>query len=388
MGERVVVAMSGGVDSSVAALLLKEAGCEPIGLFLRNGVSAPKGEGARPGRQGCCSVEDAQDARRVAVRLGIPFYALDYRERFERLIESFVASYQRGETPSPCVLCNQWLKFGSLLEFARDIGAAGVATGHYARTERRPDGRTALLRAKDGAKDQSYFLASLSQEQLAACRFPLGDLSKPEVREIARRAGLPTAEKPESMEICFVPGGDYRRLLEERAPGSLRPGPIVDERGRTVGEHAGFQTVTIGQRRGLGLALGVPAYVTEIDPARNLVRIGPRAALGRRSLCAERTTWVSREAPRAGEEIRCEAQVRHRHRAAPAVARALDRGGERIEVRFDEPVEAVAPGQAVVLYAGDEVIAGGWIGQFSDRRATAVRDPRGSSDESNPFDCR
>ncbi len=361
--ERVLVAMSGGVDSSVAAFLLREAGCDVVGLFLRNGVSSEGRAGSL--RQGCCSVEDALDARRVADRLGIPFYALDYKEGFGRLIDYFVDSYNRGETPSPCVLCNQWLKFGSLLAFAREIGAAAVATGHYARVERTGGGggagRYALRRAADRAKDQTYFLASLSQEQLAAARFPVGGLTKPEVREIARRAGLRVAEKPESMEICFVPGGDYRRLLAERAAGALRAGEIRDERDRAVGTHAGYQTVTVGQRRGLGLALGRPAYVTEIDPARNLVRVGPREALARRALRGERMTWVSRDPPAPGEEVRCEAQVRHRHPPAPATARALDEGGATVEVRFDRPVEAIAPGQALVLYEGDYVLAGGWI---------------------------
>lgn len=356
--ERILVAMSGGVDSSVAALLLKEAGHDVVGVFLRNGVKAP--ERGRPGHQGCCSVEDAADARRVADALGIPFYALDYREGFGRLVDHFVASYNRGETPSPCVLCNQWLKFGSLVALARELGAAAVATGHYARLAPRADGRLALRRAADAAKDQTYFLASLSQEQLARSRFPVGELTKAEVRERARRAGLRTAEKPESMEICFVPDGDYRRLIAERAPGALAEGAIVDERGREVGRHGGFQTFTIGQRRGLGIGgLAEPAYVTAIDPARNLVTIGPRASLARRGLVGERVVWGGRGTPPAGEWVRCTAQVRHRHRPAPAAARALADG--RVEVRFDEPVDAIAPGQALALYDGDEVVAGGWI---------------------------
>jgi tRNA-specific 2-thiouridylase len=355
---RVLVAMSGGVDSSVAALLLKEAGHDVVGLFLRNGVAAPEA-GGRPGHQGCCSVDDARDARRVADLLGIPFYALDYADGFGRLVDYFVDSYNRGETPSPCVLCNQWLKFGSLAELARGLGAEKIATGHYARTEPRPDGRTALRRAADPAKDQTYFLGSLSQEQLARSLFPVGHLTKPEVREIARRAGLRTAEKPESMEICFVPGGDYRRLLEERAPGALRAGDVVDEAGRVLGRHAGFQSFTIGQRRGVGVALGAPAYVTEIDAARNLVRIGPRAALERRELEARDVVWGARGEPAEDEWVRCEAQVRHR--ARPAKASAARISGARARVVFDAPVDAIAPGQAVVLYAGDEVLAGGFI---------------------------
>ncbi len=353
--ERVVAAMSGGVDSSVAALLLTEAGHDVVGLFLKNGVQA----GGRAGRQGCCSVEDAADARRVADALGIPFYALDYGGEFERLIDRFVAEYNAGRTPSPCVLCNQWLKFGALVEFARKLGASAVATGHYARIERREDGRRVLLRAVDRAKDQSYFLAGLTPAQLAWARFPVGGRSKPEVREIARRAGLRVAEKPESMEICFVPGGDYRRLLEERAPGSLRPGEIVDESGRAIGSHGGFQGFTIGQRRGLGLALTQPAYVTSIDAARNRLVVGPWAALARDELLADGVVWVSRNPPAIGEAIRCAAQVRHRHVPAAATA-TLEQGG-RLRVRFDRPVDAIAPGQVVALYDGDVVLGGGFI---------------------------
>ncbi len=357
--ERVVAAMSGGVDSSVTALLLKEAGHDVVGLFLKNGVSAPSD--ARPGHQGCCSVEDAGDARRVADALQIPFYALDYGDEFDRLIDRFVADYGAGRTPSPCVLCNQRLKFGSLGEFARRIGATAVATGHYAQVERAPSGRFALRRAADRAKDQTYFLASLSQDQLAACRFPVGGMTKPEVREIARRAGLRTAEKPESMEICFVPGGDYRRVLEERAPGSLRPGEIVDEGGRVLGRHAGHQGFTIGQRRGLGLAAPAPVYVTAIDAPANRIVVGPREALGRRELVATDVVWGAGDAPPPGETVRCAAQVRSRHAPAPAAAEALPDG--RVRVRFDAPVDAIAPGQAVALYdeAGEVVLAGGFI---------------------------
>ncbi|GIW71703.1 MAG: tRNA-specific 2-thiouridylase MnmA [Planctomycetota bacterium] len=387
-GERVVVAMSGGVDSSVAAWLLVQAGCEVIGLFLRNGIEAPAAQAGADGaeakagcasgaagagggarqrrlRQGCCSVADAADARRVADALGIPFYALDYSEPFARLIEYFVDSYQRGETPSPCVLCNTWLKFGTLLEFAERLGAVAVATGHYARRllpseqARAAGGRLGLLRARDRDKDQSYFLAGLDQHQLARCRFPLGEYTKAEVRALARQAGLKTADKPESMEICFVPGGDYRRLIAARRPGSVRPGEVVDTEGRVLGMHAGYQGYTVGQRRGLGLGgTGRALYVTRVEPATNRVVVGPRNLLARRDLLAERVNWVV-EPPEVGEPLRCEAQVRHRHRAAAATARRLADG--RVHVRFEAPVEAIAPGQAVVLYRGERVLAGGWI---------------------------
>ncbi len=376
---RIVAAMSGGVDSSVAAYLLVEQGYDVVGLFLRNGVEAerhhpgplPGGEGDRRGRgrgHGCCSAEDADDARRVADRLRIPFYALDYEREFGRLIDAFVAGYGRGETPSPCVLCNQWLKFGKLAEFARSIGAEAVATGHYARVERLPNGRMGLRRAADARKDQTYFLASLSQEQLAGVRFPVGGLEKSEVREIARRAALPrlVAEKPESMEICFVPSGDYRRVIEERAPGSMRPGDLVDARtGAGLGRHEGFQRFTVGQRRGLGVGgLERPAYVVSIDPARNLVLLGGREDLARRELTAGSMCWIAREAPAPGEELRAFARIRHNHRPAEATVRAVAGTGDRVRVAFAEPQEAIAPGQALVLYdAADPelVLAGGFI---------------------------
>jgi tRNA-specific 2-thiouridylase len=358
--ERVVVAMSGGVDSSVAALLEREAGRDVVGLFLRNGVTGDA-HAARPGHQGCCSVEDAADARRVADALGIDFYALDYGGEFERLIESFVDDYAAGRTPSPCVLCNRWLKFGSLVAFARRIGASAVATGHYARISETPGGPRRLLRAADRAKDQSYFLAGLAPEQLAWCRFPVGGMTKDEVRARARAAGLRTAEKPESMEICFVPGGDYRTLVASRAPGAMREGEVVDESGAVLGRHGGHAAFTIGQRRGIGVAAAAPRYVTAIDPRRNLVVVGPRASLAKESLTADRFVWTSRGAPPAGESIDCAAQIRHRHVPAPAIADALPDG--RVRVRFAAPVEAAAPGQAVALYDGDVVLGGGFIAE-------------------------
>jgi tRNA-uridine 2-sulfurtransferase len=360
--KRIVAAMSGGVDSSVAALLLQEAGYDVVGLFLKNGVKAPEpGQGSRPGRQGCCSIDDAADARRVADALRIPFYALDYGREFSRIIEYFVDEYNSGKTPSPCVLCNTWLKFGTLVEFAKKLGAEAVATGHYARVDvLEGDGpRYALRRAADRAKDQTYFLSGLTQEQLAWCRFPVGGLTKPEVREIARRADLRVAEKPESMEICFVPTGDYRRVLEERAPGSLREGDIVDEDGNALGRHGGFQGFTIGQRKGLKLAMAEPTYVTGLDPGQNRVIVGPREALAREELIAEKVVWGSRVAPAVGDKIPCAVQIRHRHTPVPATAEVEADG--RVRVRFDRPVDAIAAGQAVALYDGEYVLAGGFI---------------------------
>ena len=355
--------MSGGVDSSVAAKLLLAAGYDVVGLFLRNGIAAPTSPTTtsckRP-KQGCCSVEDAADARRVAASLDIPFYALDYSDQFERLIDHFVDSYNRGETPSPCVLCNTWLKFGELVAFAKRIGAVAVATGHYARVVNcEKTGRLAIARAHDSDKDQSYFLAGLNQEQLAWCRFPLGELTKPQVRDMASEASWSVADKPESMEVCFVPDGDYRTLIEKRRPGSLQAGEIVDSEGNVLGRHDGFQGFTVGQRKGLGVSATEPLYVQRLDTQSNRVVVGTRTLLARRGLVARDVVWNSVEEPKTGESFACKAQIRHRHRAQPAVATVL--ADTRIGVLFDEPVEAVAPGQAVVLFRGDTVLAGGWI---------------------------
>ncbi len=341
---RILCAMSGGVDSSTAAHLLVEGGHEVVGVFLRNGV-----EGAdAPGARGCCSIQDARDAARVADRLGIPFHVLDYRAEFAGLIEDFVAEYARGRTPNPCVHCNHALKFGRLFALAEALGAEAVATGHYARLE---GGR--LLRARDPQKDQSYYLFGLDPGRLARIRFPLGGLCKTDVRRIAAAAGLPTAEKPESQEICFVPGGDYRRLLARR--GRLSPGRFVDLEGRDLGPHQGYEAFTIGQRRGLP-ALGRPAYVVAIRPERREVVVGPREALAAGGLEAAGLHWLG-EAPRPGARV--EAQIRARHRATPARITAL--AGDRLSLAFEQPQDAVTPGQAVVLYRGDLVLGGGWI---------------------------
>jgi tRNA-specific 2-thiouridylase len=358
VSERVVVAMSGGVDSSVACLLMKEQGYDCVGLFLKNGISA--GPNASHFKQGCCSVEDAGDARRVAEHLGVPFYALDYGDDFGRLIDHFVDEYAAGRTPSPCVHCNTWLKFGKLTAFAQSLGAVAVVTGHYAQRVELPGGRFGLRRAADEAKDQTYFLASLSQEQLRWARFPLAAMTKDEVRDRAEAAGLRTARKPESMEICFVPDGDYRKVLEEHRPGTFREGEIVDhETGRVVGTHQGYPGFTVGQRRGLGVAAGHPIYVTEIEPATNRVKVGPKNLLARSRLLGERMTWVSVECPEG--PIRCRAQVRHR--SEPRLATATPLPGAEVDVALDDSVDAIAPGQALALYAEDEdlVLAGGWI---------------------------
>jgi tRNA-specific 2-thiouridylase len=354
---RVLCAMSGGVDSSVAALLLKEAGHQVIGAFLRLGPDAA-GAGRDGRHRGCCSVQDSRDAALVASRLGIPFYAMNYQGEFARVIDYFVEEYHRGRTPNPCARCNQWLKFGSLAERARALGCEAVATGHYARIDH-GQGRPRLLRAADPAKDQSYFLFLLPRETLGRTLFPVGGLRKPEVRAIARRAGLPVAEKPDSQEICFVPG-DYREVLRARNPERLLPGRFVDSSGRELGGHQGHQNFTIGQRRGLGVALGSPRYVVAIEPAENLVVLGDREELARTEALVEEVGWLSVDEPPAGISLAAEVQIRHRHRPVPARVTALP--GRRAQVEFAEPVEAVTPGQAAVFYSGEVLLGGGWIG--------------------------
>ncbi|MCO5172059.1 MAG: tRNA 2-thiouridine(34) synthase MnmA [Planctomycetes bacterium] len=357
--ERVVACLSGGVDSSVAAALLVEAGCDVVGVFLRSGATgAPAGE-----RQGCCSVEDALDARRVADRLGIPFYALNMEREFGRLIDRFAADYAAGRTPNPCVLCNRWLKFGHVLRFADQVGAAAVASGHYARVA--PEaGRVALRRARDRRKDQSYVLAVLEQAQLARVRFPLGALTKEEVRAMARARGLlRVADKPDSQELCFV-AGDYRDLLRERLPAdapALAPGEVRDTAGRLRGTHAGTAGYTVGQRRGLGIGgAGAPLYVVRTEPARRLVVVGGAADLGAGGLLAEEATWVGRRLG-PGEQARGRAQLRAHGAAHPVTVTCT--GPDAFEATFDAPARAVVPGQAVVVYdeADDAVQLAGWI---------------------------
>jgi len=351
-GERIVVAMSGGVDSSVAAALLVEAGAEVIGVTLHLA-----GESSR-----CCSLADADDARRVAERLGIPFYVANETERFRAEVTlAFADAYLAGRTPLPCVTCNSRFKFHHLLARARVFGAAGVATGHYARIGSDPaTGRLLLRRAADPAKDQSYFLYELGQAQLAAARFPLGELTKAEVRAHARRLGLATAEKPESQEICFVPDGDYAAVVEALRPGALPgDGEIVDGQGQVLGRHGGVHRFTVGQRRGLGLASDRRLYVTRIDASRNRVVVGAAEALGARAARIPRVCWVAGEPP--AEPLRADVRVRYRHAGAPATLEPLPDGGARVV--FDGPVSAVAPGQSAVFYAGDAVLGGGPIGE-------------------------
>jgi tRNA-specific 2-thiouridylase len=364
MTERIVVAMSGGVDSSVAAALLVEAGHDVVGVTMRVGGPSVTGDGTN--RFGtCCGTEAMEDARQVARALGIRHYVLNMEDEFEqKVVGGFVAAYGAGRTPVPCVACNSNLKFGSILGRARAWDAGAVATGHYARVRcDGASGRWRLLRARDARKDQTDFLWPLTQTQLAAARFPIGELTKDEVRAHARRLGLVTADKPESQEICFVPDDDYRGFLRRRAPALFRPGAIVDRQGRTLGTHGGVAAYTVGQRRGLGLTTGRALYVVDLDAERNTVCVGEAADLDGRELVAEGVNFIACDPPPS--PLRVEAKIRHSHRPAAASVRALD--GARAEVLFDVPQRAASPGQSVVFYQGDVVVGGGVIARPAAR---------------------
>ena len=350
--ERVVAALSGGVDSSVAAALLVEEGREVIGVTLNLAGGASR----------CCSLSDADDARRVADHLGIRFYVANYVERFRaEVIRPFADDYLSGRTPIPCVACNSRFKFDYLLERAEVFGADRVATGHYARVDVDPDTKRLRLRcAVDRQKDQTYFLFELGQEQLKAIEFPLGELEKEEVRARARELGLATADKPESQEICFVPDGDYASAVEKIRPGALPgAGEIVDREGQVLGQHPGIHHFTVGQRRGLGLSAERPLYVAGLDAERNRVVVGTVDDLNAKGARLVRVSWVSGVPP--NRAVRAMVRVRYRHLGAPALIEAQTDG--RATVRFDEPVRAVAPGQAAVFYDGDTVLGGGWIAE-------------------------
>ncbi len=351
---RVVVAMSGGVDSSVAAALLKEAGHEVVGLSMQL-YDQQQGE-VRFGS--CCTLDDLYDARRVAHRLGFPHYIVNFEREFnDEVIANFVREYTAGRTPIPCVHCNSDLKFATLLDRAEGLGATIVATGHYARVERGADGHVMLKRGVDRAKDQSYFLFSLTGAQLARAMFPVGNLTKPQVREEARRLGLGVSEKKDSYEICFVPDGDYASFVSRHAPETLGAGIITDQSGRVVGRHDGTHHFTIGQRKGLRLSSPVPLYVVDIEPASRRVTVGPREALERTTLQASDVNWIAGAPPPAA--IRADVQIRYRHHEAPA--HVIPIGSDQVQVRFDEPQVAITPGQATVFYDGDVVLGGGWI---------------------------
>ncbi|PWT81429.1 MAG: tRNA 2-thiouridine(34) synthase MnmA [Blastocatellia bacterium] len=354
---RIAVAMSGGVDSSVAAAMLAEQGHDVIGLSMQL-YDQTRGERSFGS---CCTLDDLYDARRVAAAIDIPHYILNFEAEFEdQVVSNFVREYVSGRTPIPCARCNSDLKFATLLSRARAFGADRVATGHYARVSWDDErGRYLLRRGADEAKDQSYFLFSLTQAQLARAVFPVGDRLKDGVREYARARGLPVADKRDSHEICFVPNDDYAAFVTEREPHASQTGVIVDEDGRVLGHHGGIHRFTVGQRKGLGLKAspqGEPMYVLALKPAEQQVIVGPKAALEQTTLTASDVNWITAE-PQA--TTRLTAQIRHRHRAAPAAVRVL--GDRKVEVAFDAPQLAVTPGQAVVLYDGDVVAGGGWI---------------------------
>jgi tRNA-specific 2-thiouridylase len=356
--QRIVVGMSGGVDSSVAAARLVEAGHEVVGVTMRVwGRSSGPESVSRFGS--CCGSEAVDDARRVATSLGIAYYVINMADEFDRsVITPFADSYAAGRTPVPCVACNTELKFGSLLARARAWDAVAVATGHYARVEYSSrTGRFALLRARDSRKDQTDFLWPLTQAQLAAARFPVGDLTKDEVREHARRLGLATADKPESQEICFVPDSDYRGFLRRRDPAVFRPGPIVDLAGRLLARHAGVAGFTVGQRKGLGLATSRPLYVVDLDAETNRVTVGDASDLEQDRLVAAHVNFIAGASP--ASPLRVTAKIRHNHEPAPATVRPLP--DDRAEVVFDQPQRAITPGQSCVWYDGDEVVGGGVI---------------------------
>ncbi len=358
---RIVLAMSGGVDSSVAAWLLREEGHEVVGVFMRHGVRAEEKcgiEGPAQGRrQGCCSAADAADARRVAELLGIPFYAVNFDEEFGRIVDYFVDEYRSGRTPNPCIVCNTWLKFGKLFEYADSVGAEYVATGHYARLVDGGDSAgPALHRGRDESKDQSYVLFGIERGVLSRLKFPVGEHRKDEIRRIAQRIGLRVAEKKDSQEICFVPDQNHARFIRSQ-PGAVdTSGEVVTTDGTVVGRHDGLERFTIGQRKGLGIAFGEPRFVIRLEPAQRRVVIGTRDELERTSLTASGANWLVR-APE--EEFRCEVKIRYRSRAVGATVEPLPDG--RLAVQFDEPRHGVAPGQAAVCYDGDRVLGGGWI---------------------------
>lgn len=357
---RVVLAMSGGVDSSASAVLLRRQGHEVIGLFMRTGVQHPPVEGTAAARadhkKGCCSVQDAWDARRVADRLGIPFYALDFRAEFDRIIDYFADEYVRGRTPNPCVVCNTWLKFGQLWEFARQLEADYIATGHYARIVPGPQGAE-LHRGVDLSKDQSYVLWGIRREILEHILFPVGGSTKSEIRSLAREAGLEhVASKPDSVEICFVPSGRPSEVVRARRPGTIRRGPIVDRHGRILGEHDGIDRFTIGQRKGLGVATGRRQFVLELLPETQTVVVGDYDDLLATGLEAEGVNWLCD--PLNGE-VEGWVKIRYRHPGVAAVIRPQGEG--RVVVRFAVPQPAVTPGQAVAFYAADRLLGGGWI---------------------------
>ena len=350
---RVVVGLSGGVDSSAAASLLVEQGYDVVGITLKvwpqDCVSRAEDK--------CCGPQAVMDARSVADKLGIPYYLIDESKEFQRdVIDYFAAEYRAGRTPNPCVMCNEKLKFGNLIDRAKKLGASYVATGHYARLEKR-NGRTVMLRGRDARKDQTYFLFSLGQEQLAHMMFPLGELQKAETREVARCVSLKTAEKQESQEICFVPDKDYKKFLTTAGLVEEHRGEIVDTRGQVLGHHDGIEFYTIGQRKGLGISSPTPLYVVELDPENNRVVVGEEGLLLRSEFWIDRCNWIPFEDLEGPIEV--SAAIRYNHPGAAATVEPAE--DARAVVRLHEPQRAVTPGQACVFYQDDLVVGGGWI---------------------------
>jgi tRNA-specific 2-thiouridylase len=372
--------MSGGVDSSVAAWLLKKEGHEVIGVFMRHGQELEdrcSTESNNRSKQGCCSAADASDARRVAEMLGIPFYALNFEREFSRIIDYFVAEYTAGRTPNPCIVCNTWLKFGKLFEYADSVGAEFVATGHYARLIQTENSEIGLCRGMDDAKDQSYVLFGIDRKLLPRLKFPVGAYRKEEIRRMAEESGLRVAQKPDSQEICFIPDQDHARFVREKRGSQDTAGDFVTTEGKIVGQHTGFEAFTIGQRKGLGLAFGEPRYVVRIEPETHRVVLGSLEELACGELTAARANWLlpvellsgrasssgekqgERIAQKADSPFYCHVKIRYRSRAFAANVTLLPEN--RFHVHFLEPVKGVAPGQAAVCYADDRVLGGGWI---------------------------
>ncbi|MCH9633374.1 MAG: tRNA-specific 2-thiouridylase MnmA [Chlamydiae bacterium] len=353
---KVIIAMSGGVDSSVCGLLMQKEGYECIGMTMRLWSGKEKGS-----EKTCCGSQSVEDARLVAEKIGFPFYAINFQKDFwKEVIEVFADEYFKGRTPSPCILCNEKMKFDSLYHKALSIGAEKVCTGHYARIEYNEEmGRWHLRKGVDIRKDQSYFLFSMTQEQLAKTIFPLGGYTKPEIREMALEAGLITAKKAESQDICFIPNNDYASFLKKHFPDRIpEKGPIKSTEGKVLGEHTGIHSVTVGQRRGLGVAFGQPLYVTAIDANKNEVTVGERNKTHATSFTIKKATWVY-QIPKLGEKYKLLIKIRARSKEVPGTVTPLE--GGRAEVVFDEPQHAITPGQASVFYIDDYVFGGGWI---------------------------